>query len=278
MNTNKPLIGALAVLAVFLIGVIWHQRGNAALQQRKIETLEVEASGLKREIATQQEESTRLKNSQVNAAQAAKPPPAAPTPSPKSESKADPARNPEARALYLTKKSAEMEAGLRAEFLALGFSVPQWEQYKRLILEAENITLDARQMAEDKNLGPRERELAMAQSANELRAQLQGLLGAEAYQELIGLNRQQPIRQFVGDLAQAVMFTENALSKEQATAYLNALQNNLQSLRRNAGGFVINEPLLTQLQTILNPEQMRILRSQQDAIKAAQQLNALGKK
>ncbi len=272
MMTTKAYVWMTAGLGVLAVGFSSYQYTEAKAGATAVAQLEEEMDRLQEQLKAYASIESRGQSETAPAA-------ASPVVAASTNASADPAslESPsQARDLYLRQKVAELKRDVGPVFKSLGLTDEQWIAYQQIIREMQEIMLDEAEVSRSAGLTPRQREAALADTYNEVRANLVRTIGSEANAKLIEHNQNLRFNKKASQLAADLMFSATPLTDAQAEAYRAFLEANFHKLQRTAGGeLLVPSSFMAELQSFLAPAQIEVLEAQQELIRLERQAKRL---
>ena len=173
-------------------------------------------------------------------------------------------------------KRMDLELYVRPEFEKLGLSPVQWEKYASLILERGESLADARGAAHAQGLAGADYQAAVHGVVDAVDAEIRGVVGDQAFQQLQDFNEALQLWQEVQSLANNLLRSDISLSTDQETQLVQLLASNRSALPSvEEGVFFVPNAVVTQAQGILSAPQFAAWSRQESVRELAHQSNDL---
>jgi hypothetical protein len=201
--------------------------------------------------------------------------------------------NPEIQKLMATQQKAQLDSRYAALFKQLNLSPAQLEAFKNLIIEKQNAQRDVMMAARESGLNPRENrddlQKLVAEANAETDASIIAAIGQEKFDQYRTYEATGSQRALVDQLSRTMSYSATPLSDSQSQALVQILAqdapaaNNSNNNQRIAfaGPFAggsrvpITDAMIAQAQTVLSPDQVKVLQQQQATQQSEQKLREL---
>ena len=203
--------------------------------------------------------------------------------------------NPEVQKLMAAQQKAQLDNRYAALFKQLNLSPAQLEAFKNLIIEKQNAQRDVMMAARESGLNPRENrddlQKLVAEANAETDAAIIAAIGQEKFDQYRSYESTGSQRTLVDQLNRTMSYSATPLSDSQSQALVQILAQDAPSLTNTtsnqrialAGGpfggsgsrVQITDAMIAQAQTVLSPDQVKVLQQQQATQQNEQKLREL---
>ncbi len=201
---------------------------------------------------------------------------------------------PEIQQLMAVQQKAHLDSRYAALFRQLNLSPAQLDTFKNLLLEKQNSQRDVMMAARENGLNPRENrdelQKLVAGAHAETDAAIVAAIGQEKFDQYRSYDSTGSQRALVDQLGRTMSYSATPLSESQSQALVrilaqaspatNTITDNQRSalpgpFSSNGGRVTITDAMLAQAQTVLSPDQVKVLQEQQAAQRSEQKLREL---
>ena len=310
VNSKKNVLIAALALTTLATGILaWQQYQRA----QQVVTIAGDNDDLLKKLAAAERHAADLE-ARLAALQAAPAPEAPPAPSEPTvvERRGGPDRDqgpnnarraemmalmndPEVQKLMATQQKAQLDSRYASLFKQLNLTPAQLDAFKNLLLEKQNAQRDVMMAARESGLNPRENrddlQKLVAEANAETDAAIAAAIGQDKFNDYQNYEATGRQRALVDQLNRTMSYSATPLSDSQSQALVqilaqdsgdaNATGNQQRMIfggpfaSPTGGRVTITDAMIAQAQTVLAPDQVRVLQEQQATQQAEQKLREL---